>query len=133
MYEEGGIMKNLLDAKLCKFKEDFNIQNSTEEKSWERFVNYEFLKEHGFHPLTSSYHQKWVDILKKEGLLYSPKEINPGFIYMWNGDDDCYKISSQGDTQESFNKARKWEKDEGESILTPCSIEEALECYKIIE
>lgn len=35
-------MKNLLDAKLCKFKEDFNIQNSTEEKSWERFVNYEF-------------------------------------------------------------------------------------------
>lgn len=33
MYEEGGIMKNLLDAKLCKFKEDFNIQNSTEEKA----------------------------------------------------------------------------------------------------
>ena len=45
MYEEGGIMKNLLDAKLCKFKEDFNIQNSTEEKSWERFVNYEFFSQ----------------------------------------------------------------------------------------
>ena len=38
-------MKNLLDAKLCKFKEDFNIQNSTEEKSWERFVNYEFFSQ----------------------------------------------------------------------------------------
>lgn len=96
------------------------------------FVDRKFLLENGMFPVTASYHMKWIDALKKDGLLIEDKSATPGFLYYWGGDDGVYKTSSTGDSLESFQKIREWEADEGLPTLLPCSEEEAYYCYNIL-
>lgn len=106
------------------------LQYNTMEPSWT--VNKEFLLKHGMHPLTASYHKRWIDALEKENLAFVDPEGPTTFLYYWNGDDGVYKTSSKGDGEDSFQELRKWEKDGGNNVLSPCSIEEIQKYYNIV-
>lgn len=92
------------------------------------FVDATYVRAQGFHPVASSYHQKWLTPLQKQKKILQPdSEIT--FFYYWGGDDNCYKVSGKGDTQENFDSLRTNEKDVGSNVIMPCSPEEMQKYY----
>lgn len=106
------------------------LEHNTMEPSF--FIDKNFLINTGMHPVTASYHMKWIDLLKQEGKLFTKVGAPATFLYWWGGDDGVYKTSSGGDSPEAFKRLRDWEKDEGSQVLFPCSVEEIEHYYKII-
>lgn len=108
--------------------EKVRLEHNTHEPSW--FVNKEYLLEKGMFPVTASYHMKWIDPLRENG-VYQPEDA-PTFLYWWGGDDGVYKTSSKGDGEDSFKELRKWEQDGGVRVLFPCSEEEIQKYYNLV-
>lgn len=111
-------------------KESPRLEHNTMEPSI--FVNRDFLVETGMHPVTASYHMKWIDELKLSNrLLQDPLGV-PTFLYWWGGDDGVYKTSSGGDSVQAFERLRNWEKDQGSKVIWPCSVEEIQQYYNLV-
>lgn len=134
-----GYKKALLEGKLgykpfkswFKYvKEAPRLEHNTMEPSI--FVDRNFLVETGMHPVTASYHMKWIDELKTSDRLLQDPSGKPTFLYWWGGDDGVYKTSSGGDSPEAFKRLRNWEKDQGSNVIWPCSKEEIQQYYKLV-
>lgn len=95
------------------------------------FVDAKYLKEEGFHPLTVSYHQKWLDKLRADGKLFTDPNGPSTFLYNWSGGHGNHKISGSDDNLQNFINHRKWEQDYGDLILTPAPVKEAHYFYRL--
>ena len=92
------------------------------------FVYAEYIKQEGFYPVASSYHQKWLDKLSKEGKLFEDKNGKPTLLYDWSAGHNTHKISGLGDTIDNFKAHREYECDHGDGVLS-CAPQSSVQKY----
>lgn len=103
------------------------LQVDTFEPSF--FIDYNFIKEHGFSKTSVSFHYKWIERLLDLGKLFVDTKGRPTFIYNWGENN----LSGQRkDSQAAILNHRAQNKDTGNGIITPISKEEAKRIYRIV-
>lgn len=97
------------------------------------FVNFDYVKNTGFHYVPASYHQKWLTPLQKNYNIYQPLKGVPTFLYCWESGHNTHKISGLGDHADNFINHRKFEVDDGDGVLSPASDYEVEKYYTLIK
>ncbi len=103
------------------------LQSDTFEPSF--FVDYDFIKEHGFSKTSVSFHYKWIERLLGAGKLFIDVKGKPTLIYNW-GDNNL--SGQRNDGQAAILNHRAQNKDTGNGIIEPISKEEAKKIYRIV-
>lgn len=97
------------------------------------FVNFEYVKSVGFNYVPASYHQKWLTPLQRNYEIYQPLDGVPTFLYCWESGHNTHKISGLGDHADNFANHRKFEVDDGDSVLSPALDYEVEKYYTLIK
>lgn len=97
------------------------------------FVDRNYVEKEGFHSVSASYHQKWLDKLISTGQLYCPFWGTPTFIYCWEDGHNTHKISGAGDNVDNFLSHRLKEVEDGDGILSPAKMEIVQKYYDLIK
>lgn len=92
------------------------------------FVDYNYLKEKGYHDSTSDQHLRWVNPLP---LLVDPLGA-PTLIYNWGNDFPTFKTSGDPNNLLNFFNYENFSKDKGDGIITPLTSRELSSYYKEI-
>lgn len=110
----------------------YELSNNNMEPSI--FVNTEYIKNTGFAPVSSSYHQQWLTPLQQNKLILEKEKGISTFLYDWSRGHNTFKISGAGDDSEvNFKNHRNWEsKAIEEHILSPISREQLNRQYEKI-
>lgn len=90
------------------------------------FVEYNQVKEHGYHPRNVDLHHKWLNSLEREHQILSDPEGLPTFVYDWSGAIRTYKTSGNPNSPSNFRDYAAFSGDVGDQIITPMSKQELL-------
>lgn len=97
------------------------------------FVDYEYVKEHGFNKTSASYHDGWLLPLKREQKMLEDRGGASTLIYDWSTGHNTYKISGSGDDGLSnLLNHRRFETDWGDGTLSPAPNYILEQCYNKI-
>lgn len=94
------------------------------------FVNYDFLLQHGFYPTSVNFHHKWIEQLKRQGEYFIDPTGKPTLIYIVHDNNLSYTMNNGIG---GMIRCRKKAKDIGDQLITPCSKEEAIRLYNLIQ
>lgn len=97
------------------------------------FVSLEHVKTVGFNSVNSSYHQKWLNPIQRDKLIWEPKEGLSTFLYCWEKGHNTHKISGLGDDKENFAAHRRFEVDHGDGVLSPARQSDVQKYYDLIK
>jgi len=97
------------------------------------FVDKNYIIQEGFFPVQASYHQKWLNKLNKEKLIYTPKDGVSTFLYCWQKGHGNHKISGAGDGEENFKSHRNQETENGDGVLSPAKQEGIQKYYNLVK
>lgn len=98
------------------------------------FIDYQYVKDHGFTYTSASYHDGWLLPLKTDQLMLEDKNGESTLIYDWSEGHNTYKISGAGDDgPNNLRKHREWENDFGDGILTPAQDYIVEKCYNLVK
>lgn len=114
------------------FHDDNQIDLSHNNMEPSIFIDFNWVKEHGFLSTNSSYHNGWLTPLKEQKKIYDPKEGVPTFLYCWQNNNGNHKISGLGDREDNFKIHRETESDHGDGVLSPVHPEEVQKYYDLI-
>lgn len=88
------------------------------------FVNYQFLKEHGYYNENKSAHLKWVDAASKAKEYFIDDKGVSTFVYDWSGKMPVIKISGAKENRADLQKQTAKATDVGDGVITPMSREQ---------
>jgi hypothetical protein len=83
------------------------------------FVDYNWVKEHGYDSTNVTFHDAWYQPLVEEKKLFVDRVQRPLFIYDWHPELKVYKMSGGADTPENYRMSTQLAQDFIEGELSP--------------
>lgn len=98
------------------------------------FVDYEFLKVHGFKKTSVDFHHAWINALHNEKKYFIDADGISTLIYISHVNDGMSNLSGTGNNSSTgMLRHRNRAKDIGDRLITPISKIEAAQYYSIID
>lgn len=86
------------------------------------FVERKHIEQHGFSPVTTEQHLKWVNPLVINNQIFVDPEGLPTLIYNWGDHFPTFKTSGNFHDPNNFNNYRKTSRDHGDLKITPANV-----------